>query len=226
MKIGDIDPDRIVKIGSIHGQGFFYVGRLLEMNNLQIDRELKEESRRDFENAFRLLKSKEADNVDQKLITKFTKAWEGYSKFKPIMEREIYDTWESIAEPGVLTIIVEGGGKGSHWMVDESRPIELRSDKGALDLLGAVYKSLCDDLEGHYKDIYKYRNSEMQTRAAKMALYLESQCTPGVSRMTRVNAVKAICYDTKGKQIHDPKEVEEIILTALGRGHGRKDNDN
>ena len=217
MKITEIDKDLIVKIGAEEGIGYFYVGRMGDIDLEAINNTLIDDCKKAYASNLRIIRTKPEEKIGRQVVAKFVKSWKAYTEWKPIEERKIVDMFESVAEPNVTAVILEGGGKGPHWMLDESQPIKLNSDKAALELLGAAYKPLCEALEKHYVEIYTTKDPAELNIAVSHALALEEQVTTGISRMTRMNAVKAICFDEDGNQINDPKKVDEAILTAMHR---------
>lgn len=224
MTIREINADALVKIGSKDGKGYFYSGYLKDADFKAIDKGLYDLAKRDFSNALRLMKEKDIDDIDQKAVTKFTKAFQAYKNFVPITEREIADKFESMVEPGVVAVIVEGGGDGEKWMHEERQHFMPKNADGAAEAVGAVYRGICTELQANYMSLYRETKPfkigrykaviKRQEREINLNAYGAYSDPSGIIRGTLDQAVKAICYKD-GKMVVEPRIVKAVIKERM-----------
>lgn len=227
MTIKDIDPNEIVKIGTQKGNGYFYVGRMGDLDLDAVNASLRQSLANGYRSAIERIKVRPLKEVTQKFLDGVVKAYKAYKGYEPIENREVVDVFDSIAEDGVKCIIISGDGNGAHWMIDESRKFDILNDSGVMEIYGAAFRLSCNDLQREYERIYKCIDPGMLKSIKKTIEALEdniekdlskiSKEPKGIIRMTRMNAVHAICFDEDGNQHADPKIVDKCILKALGR---------
>lgn len=251
MKLKELEQDMLVKIGSgaKSGNGYVYCGRMGdadwdELNDLLLSQLMKTvdntkmrlekwdaevKRRRQVQMSDREIENAENERYKAEDAYRTAKMYLG--RFEPLQDREVVETYPSIAENGVTCVLVTGKFEGKYWMINENVKFEINNLNGVVEVYGAALKLICNSLQVEYerlyndiqdgdvseKRVFEVWNLERQVLRDAQGLLKDPQ---SVVRMTRKNAVDNICYITRGThrtRIRDPKQVECEIMEALGR---------
>lgn len=219
MKLADLSPDMVVKIGTEKGTGYLYAGPLKDANFTQMNKAMKAKLETSYNNALTKLRMMPLEEIKPSTIKHLYTCSDSLAKFKPIEEREIAETFTSIIEPEVTAVIPKGADTGDIWTVNKKNRFDLTSMDGCLELVGAIYKTDAAELARLYRIIYEHpsdtiANASIQEIHAciRKNPYGALKDPDAVIRMTLSNMVKEICEDTD----LDPDDVETKIRMLVG----------
>lgn len=219
MKLADLSPDMVVKIGTEKGTGYLYAGPLKDANLAQINAAEKAKLEKSYSNALHKLREMPIAEIKASNIKHLYRCSENLNNFIPIEQREIVETFTSIIEPEVTAVILKGAGTGDIWTLKKKSNFEVNSMEGCLDLVGAILKTDVAELSRLYRIIYE-KPSDTIAKASIQDIHAVIRSNPygqlkdpdAVIRMTLSNTVKDICEDTD----LDPDEVETKIRLLVG----------
>ena len=117
---GRVAPLSKVKIGTNEGNGYLFAGDVSEVSSKT--KQLEKETNLAVKELFELERKKVA--IEKKIKTansKVAKAEKRQKQWEDMANREVLTVFESESEDGVVACIIEGGGCGKLWMVDEEK---------------------------------------------------------------------------------------------------------
>lgn len=170
MKIMDIHPDSVVKIGAVKGSGFLYIGRFGDADLSGIDRECREKVKQSISKARYKMRLSSEKERRQMLKERVDTLKEYVDKYIPFGDREIVERYPSLVDDGVdivLTSGIEVEARGFPTQIGES--LQVMDETGSIRLAGAIIRGMMDFLVRKYVEIYTKGRSQETIGAAKRA---------------------------------------------------------
>lgn len=218
MKLKEVDPSMLVKVGMTDGTGYIFTGKMGDCDFQTLDTECE---------AMAWEKMDKIAAIVRKWTAKFTankieyllNAHDYIVNYVPLAEREVVEIRPSIAEKNVYIVMVEGNMDGKLWMVDETpRKLKINKHQSMIPLLGEMYKPLVEQLYVEYQKII-LKKGKKREKAIDAAKQLENEITddPAVSfviRKARLEAAKSACY-RNGRFMMKCDDAQEILKKCL-----------
>ena len=173
MTVREIDPERIVKIGTRNGSSYLFCGRFADADLPRINKYCEGQTTLAI---MRLLDRIRlcCDSKKEKILHEKLQYMELYrEKYIPFAERKVVEEYQSILEDGVSIMIIPGTEVGDWEMVDEDIGVLLVDNGGMIRLSGAICRGMMDVLISRYTDcIRKPRNEGIWEAAKRAELYI------------------------------------------------------
>ncbi len=131
-----------IRVGTIEGSGFFFVGQKIEFAYTKIDKDLREAHAVRIINCLKTMRISRKKHLKSKMINDITASAERYAYYVPIMERRVVEAYGGQADPSVLVILIEGSESGDTDNCSELNPIDTDNLENLVagDFMAAIYR--------------------------------------------------------------------------------------
>ena len=217
MKLKDLKPNTVIKLGTHYGAGFIYAGKVRDMDEYDLGVMLKKYERKLLVNTVGQMYT-----LDPKAVNKTAKTIEtmfSFISFIPPFEREVVEMYPSELEKGVKIVIIEGFANGNITAVDETpKPItaDMLGYEECIALLAAIWRNEVDILVDAYEKML-IGKKQAQEAAVHTALAQERilNGATGIIRKARQIATNNVCFDEMGHMIRNPKRTYESLCKRM-----------
>lgn len=226
MKLRELPPDQLIKLGFDGGSGWVYGGLAGDIDWVALNHKTYDDEWDAFIVALKCYQRTPMNKLTRKILMSLIKKADAVQNYIPLADREIKEQFESITEPGVINVLVKGVTSGRIWMLDETpKPVKVEDTNGAFTLVGAIYKDMMSDLESAYYHILADKEKFQKDTAKVTAKHIEHMINENpyggmddpshLVTKTRAKVIREFCY--KGGHVVRPIEkVTAMLLKELG----------
>ncbi len=173
MTVREIDPDRIVKIGTMNGSSYLFCGRFADADLPGINKYCEAQTTLAIMRLFERIRLCTDERKQKVLYKKLLSMDEYRMNYVPIYNREVIAEFKSILERGVDILLIPGTEVGWQEMVRPDMGISYMDNQGMIQLAGAICRGMMDVLVARYADCFNKPGNEGIWEAAKRAeLYI------------------------------------------------------